>query len=201
MTTVVDELEDGSFGWIEDARLQRTAHALAVDGRVWLIDPFESEGVEERIRALGEPAGVIQLIDRHGRDGAALAWKLGIQVHVVPRTLAGTPFTFLPVVSQRLWQEVALWWPERRVLVCADALGTIPFFRAGDEPVGIHPMLRAFPPRVLRGLGPLHVLFGHGRGRHGEGAAAEVDESIARSRRRIFNWLTGIRRAFGPQTG
>ena len=52
----VDEIEDG-FGWVADERLSRTAHALAVDGRVWLIDPFEAEGLEERVRALGEPAG------------------------------------------------------------------------------------------------------------------------------------------------
>lgn len=101
-----------------------------------MIDPFEGDGVEERIRALGEPAGIIQLIDRHARDGAAFAAKLGVPLHVVPQSVPDSPFTILPVVSRRLWREVALWWPEQRVLVAADALGTLPFFRAGAEPIG-----------------------------------------------------------------
>jgi hypothetical protein len=199
MTAFIDEIDCG-FGWVEDERLRRTGHALAVDGRVWLLDPFEVDGLEERVRALGEPAGVIQLLDRHGRDSAALAWKLGVPLHVVPRALPETPFSFLSVSSWRLWQEVALWWPERRILVCADALGTIPFFRAGSEPIGPHPFLRLFPPQALRGLAPLHVLVGHGAGRHGPAAAAEVDDALAHARRRIPRWLAGLRRATGDQT-
>jgi hypothetical protein len=198
VTAFVDEL-DGAFGWIADERLRRASHALAVDGRIWLIDPLDASGVEERIRDLGEPAGVIQLLDRHDRDSAELASRLGVPLHVVPRSLPEAPFSFLPVSSWRFWREVALWWPERRILVCADALGTIPYFRAGAEPIGVHPFLRPFPPRALRGLAPLHVLVGHGRGRHGEGAAAEVDDAIAHARRRIPRWLAGLRRAVGDQ--
>jgi len=189
----VDELEDG-FGWIESGRMQRTSHALAVEGRVWLIDPIEGEGVEERIRALGEPAGVIQLIDRHNRDSAAWAKRLGVPLHVVPRMLPGTPFQFLPVLRGRWWKEVALWWPELRILVCADALGTIPFFRAGDEPTGLHPFLRLRRPRALAGLGGEHLLVGHGEGIHGEAAAAAVDRALRTGRRRIPRWLAGIPR-------
>lgn len=198
MTEFVDEL-DGGFGWIEDERLQRTAHVLAVDGRVYLIDPFEADGLEERVRELGEPAGVIQLLDRHARDSGALASRLGVPLHVVPDSIDGTPFTFLRVSSWRRWQEVALWWPERRILVCADVLGTIPFFRAGDEPIGVHPFLRPFPPRRLRGLEPLHALVGHGVGRHGEGTGDEVDDALAHARRRIPRWLLGLRRALRSQ--
>lgn len=197
-TRFVDEL-DGSFGWIANERLQRTAHVLEVGGRVWLVDPFDADGVEERIRELGDPAGVIQLLDRHGRDSATLAWKLGVPLHVVPRSLPDTPFTLLTVASWRLWQEVALWWPERRILVCADALGTIPYFRAGSEPIGVHPLLRPFPPRALHGLAPLHVLVGHGEGRHGPDAAAEVDDAVAKARRRLPRWVAGLRRALGNQ--
>lgn len=196
MTRFCDELEDGGFGWNEEARMRRTGHALVADGRVWLLDPFEADGIEERVRALGEPAGVIQLLDRHGRDCAAIASRLGVPHHVAPRAVADAPFVFLPVLSWRYWREVALWWPERRVLACADALGTIPFFRAGAEPIGVHPFLRLLPPRGLAGLDPLHVLVGHGAGRHGEHAAAEVDDAIRRARRRIPRWLAGIRRAF-----
>jgi hypothetical protein len=194
----VDEVE-GCLGWIEDQRMRRTSHALAADGRVWLVDPIDGDGVEERVRNLGEPAGVIQLLDRHGRDAAAFAERLGVPLHVVPPELGDTPFRVLPILRRRLWSEVALWWPERRVLVCADALGTARFFRAGDEPIGVHPLLRVLPPRSLRGLEPLHVLVGHGRGLHGDDAAAEVERALATARRRLPQWLLGTRRAFGER--
>jgi hypothetical protein len=189
----VDELEDG-FGWTETERLHRTSHALAVDGRVWLTDPIDGDGVEERVRALGEPAGVIQLIDRHNRDSATLAARLGVALHLVPSSLPETPFRFLPVLRGRWWKEVALWWPERRILVCGDALGTLPFFRAGPEPVGLHPFLRLRPPRALRGLGAEHLLVGHGEGIHGDAAGRAVDEALRTGRRRFARWLAGIPR-------
>ena len=138
----VDELED-VFGWRERAPVGRTSHALAVGGRVWVIDPIEGEGVDERIRALGEPAGVIQLLDRHERACEAFARRLGVPLHVVPASLPGTPFVALPILRNRLWAEVAVWWPERQVLACADALGTARYFRAGPEPVGVHQIGRA----------------------------------------------------------
>jgi hypothetical protein len=190
----VDELADG-FGWIESATMGRTSHALAADGRVWLTDPIDADGVEDRLRSLGEPSGVIQLLDRHNRDGAALAARLGVPLHVVPMSLPGTPFRFLPVLRGRWWKEVALWWPERRILVCGDALGTIPFFRAGDEPAGLHPLLRLRPPRALTGLGVEHLLVGHGEGIHGEAASVAVEEALRTGRRRIPRWLKGLRRA------
>ena len=194
----IDALEDG-FGWIESERMRRTSHALAVAGRVWLIDPIQGAGVEERIRALGEPAGVIQLIDRHNRDGAALAERLGVPRHVVPASLAGTPFQFLPVLRGRWWKEVALWWPERRILVCADALGTIPFFCAGDEPAGLHPFLRLKRPRALAALDVEHLLVGHGEGIHGETAAAALEHALRTGLGRLPRWLTGIPRIVSKQ--
>ena len=190
----IDELEDG-FGWTETERLHRTSHALAVDGRVWLTDPIDGDGVEERIRALGEPAGVIQLIDRHNRDSAALAARLGVALHVVPLSLPETPFRFLPLLRGRWWKEVALWWPERRILVCADALGTIPFFLAGDEAAGLHPFFRLKRPRVLAGLPVEHLLVGHGDGVHGSEAAAALDNALRTARRRLPKWLAGLPRA------
>ena len=189
----VDELEDGAgFGWTEDATLRRTSHALAEDGRVWLIDPIDGDGVEQRIRALGEPGGVIQLIDRHSRDGAALATRLGVPLHVVPESLPETPFRFVQLLRGRWWKEAALWWPDRRVLVCADALGTVPFFRVGDEPVGLHPFYRLKPPRALEGFPVEHLLVGHGEGLHGETAGAAVDQALRTGRRRFPRWLAGL---------
>ena len=189
----VDELEDG-FGWQEPARVRRTSHALAADGRVWVIDPIEGEGVEDRIRSLGRPAGVIQLLDRHDRACEAFAERLAVPLQVVPALLPGTPFVVLPVLRRRFWAEVALWWPERRVLVCADALGTVPYFRAGREPAGVHPFLRPRPPRALRGLGAEHLLVGHGEGLHGPGTASAVEDALRQARRRIPLWVAGIPR-------
>ena len=137
---------DGGFGWIVDEFMERCSHALVEDGRVWVIDPVDGDGVEERIRAAGTPAGVLQLLDRHNRDCAALAARLGVRHHVVPQGSLG-PFAPSPSRTTDSWKEVALWWPDRRVLVCADVLGTAPYFRAGDERLGVHPLLRLRPPR------------------------------------------------------
>jgi hypothetical protein len=190
----VDELDD-AFGWIDDSRLRRASHALAAAERVWVFDPIAGDGVEERIRSLGEPAAVVQLLDRHDRDAAPLAQRLGVPLEIVPEVLPGTPFRLLPILRSRFWREVALWWPERRILVCGDALGTIPnYFRAGEERVGVHPFLRVRPPRRLSGLDPLHVLVGHGEGVHGEDTGRAVDEAIASARRRIPRWLVGLPR-------
>jgi hypothetical protein len=190
--TFVDR-EDWGFGWKVEETLQRTSHALLADGGVWLVDPVDHPGLEDRIRALGEPAGVIQLLDRHGRDSAALAGRYGVPLHEVPRGDVG-PFELVQLVRNRFWREAALWWPERRVLVVADALGTIPYFTAGDEPVGVHPLLRFTPPKALAALDPEHVLVGHGPGVHADATAA-VRDAIRTSRRRAPGALLGIVRA------
>jgi hypothetical protein len=154
---------------------------------VWILDPCEGEGVDERIRALGEPAGVIVLLDRHMRDSRAFAERFGVPLHVVPFDgVPGSPFEFRPVVRLRRWREVALWWPEGRVLVVADVLGSLAYMRTNAESFGVHPMLRLVPPRrALEGIEPEHVLFGHGTGVHGSEAATALATALATSRRRI----------------
>src|ERR687886_506149 len=160
------------FGWLQEEPLERCSHALAEDGRVWVVDPVEAAEVEERVRALGEPAGVIQLLDRHSRDCAAFAKRLGVPLHEVPfGGVPRAPFDPIRIRGNRLWREVALWWPEQKALISADALGTGRFFRAGDERLGVHPLLRPLPPRVLGRFAPEHVLCGHGEGVHGGEAA------------------------------
>ena len=73
------------------------------------------------------------------------------------------------------------------MLVCTEALGTVPYFRARDEPLGVHPFLRLYQPRGLRDmarcLAPGHVLVGHGEGIHGEGAAAALAQASRRAAR------------------
>jgi hypothetical protein len=171
-----DEFE-GGFGWILDERLGRASHALVVDGRTWLVDPVDVPGLEER---LGQPGGVIQLLDRHDRDCAALAGRLGVPHHEVPIGRLG-PFDLVPLVRLPFWRESALWWPDARVLVVADALGTVGYFRERREPIGVHPFLRPWPPKQLGRFEPLHLLCGHGEGLHGERAAEELRRALARS--------------------
>ncbi len=183
--------EEWGFGWIapEPAFMQRCSHALADGGKVWLIDAVDGDGVEERVRGLGEPAGVIQLLDRHRRDCASLARRLEVPLHVTPFALVpGAPFQPLRIVRTRLWTEIALWWRERRVLVCGDALGTAPYYLAPRERLGVHPLLRLLPPQRLGGLEPVRILVGHGEGVH-QRAGDALDEALATSGRRIPTWL------------
>jgi hypothetical protein len=194
VTRLCDEFDAG-FGWIQDEFLLRCSHVLVVDGRVWVLDPVDGEGVEGRILAAGEPAGVIQLLDRHSRDCRAFAESLGVPHHFVPRnSIPDAPFEFLVVRKSRLWNEVALWWPERRVLACGDALGTVPSLRVGKEPLALHPLLRPFPPRQLDRVEPSHVLCGHGEGVHGDGAGDAVHEALVTARRRLPRaWAQGFK--------
>jgi len=186
---IVDEIAH-AIGWIEEKPSARTSHALEVEGRVWLFDVVDWPDLDARVQELGEPAAVVQLLDRHRRDCAAVAKRLEVPHLVVPRQLPGTPFELRPVVRFRWWQEVALWWEERSVLLVADALGTIPFFCAGDEPAGVHPILRPWPLRSLHGLAPDHLLVGHGEGIQHHPAALE--SALRTARRRIPRWLVGL---------
>ena len=186
--------EEGELGlgWIavEPALMQRASHALTEGGRTWVIDPVSGDGLEEQIRALGEPAGVIQLLDRHGRDCEGLASRLGVELHHVPFAgVPDAPFRTLRLADLRGWREVALWWPERRALVCADAVGSAPYYLGPGERIALHPFLRLWPPKVLHGLQPEHVLCGHGEGIHGSGAAFALEEALSTARRRAPRWL------------
>ena len=184
---------DLGFGWVVDEFMERCSHALLADARVWLVDPVADEAAEERARGLGEPAGVIQLLDRHGRDCADLARRLGVPRHEVPYDgIPGSPFEVLGVANRRRWKEVALWWPERRVLVCADALGTARYYRSGDERLAVNPLLRLTPPMALGQVEPEAILVGHGAGID-EGAAEALHEALGTARRRApglaVSWL------------
>ena len=192
----VDEL-DFAIGRIapEPRFMQRASHAVAADGRVWLIDPVDDGEALERARALGEPAAVVQLLDRHGRDCAYVATRLGIPHHRVPDIAPpGAPFRVIPVLHRKRWHEVALWFPHLRTLVCADALGTAPYYRARSERIGVSPLLRLMPPRGLLEVEPEHVLVGHGAGVH-EDAADAVRDALTKARRRMPAWLWSAARS------
>ena len=199
---VCDELPFG-FGWIaaEPGYMQRASHALVDGGRVWLVDPVDVEGLDERIREAGEPAGVIQLLDRHGRDGAALAERYDVPLRRLPFSgVPDSPFDVRRSVDLPGWREAALWWPERRTLVVADVLGTASYFLGPGERLAVHPLLRLVPPRSLAGLEPEHVLCGHGEGVHGAEVAGALEEALSTSRRGIPRWLVGLARRKKPST-
>ena len=173
------------FSWVADESMTRTSHALVDSGRVWLLDPVDWPEALERARELGEPAAVIQLLDRHNRDCETVAQRLDVPHLVVPDALPGSPFACLPVVRRRRWRETALWWPEERTLVVAEAVGTNRFFTGGTAPLGVHLLLRMTPPLALAAYEPEHLLVGHGEGLHGPATAGALARALAESRRRL----------------
>ena len=180
MTRVLeyDEHELG-LSWVLDEPMQRSSHALADDGRVWLVDPVDAPDAVERALALGEPAGVLQLLDRHPRACAALAARFGVPHLRLPGAVPDSPFEVITVVDLPKWREKALWWPERSALVVAETVGTGPMY---GRPAGIHLFLRLMPPGVLRDHDPEHLLVGHGPGLHGAAAKQALETAYRRSR-------------------
>jgi hypothetical protein len=185
MSVAIESLHEYAFGvsWVVDEPIRRASHALRADGRVWIVDPVDHPDAMARVAALGEPAGVVQLLDRHARDCAAIARRLGVPHLDVPEYVPESPFRAIPVVRIPRWRETALWWPERRVLVVAEAIGTAEAFTARHGAVGLHPLLRPLPPRALRGFEPEHLLPGHGPAVHGAAARDGVAWAYAHARR------------------
>ena len=173
---------DIGLSWFEDKGIFRASHALVDDGRVWIVDPVDTGDALERVRALGEPVAVLQLLDRHNRDSAAVAKRLGVPRHKVPAVLPDTPFSLLNLDWGPMWKEMALWWPDRSALVVPESLGTAPLFAVGPGPVGVHPFRRVSPPSQLRPFVPEHLLVGHGPPVHGSDAAAGLLDALNRGR-------------------
>jgi len=182
VTVRYDEYPFG-FSWWPREAMTRTSHALDTGDGVWLIDPVDVPEAIERATALGTPAGVVQLLDRHNRDCAALAARLGVPHLRVPDAVPGTPFSVICVLDLPRWRERALWWPERRALVVAEVVGTNGMYALGSGPAGMHPLVRAVPPGALRHYEPEHLLVGHGRGVHGPLAAGALEDAYDRARK------------------
>ncbi len=184
MTVVTYDDFPFGFSWFPDEALTRTAHALDTGDGVWLVDPVDVPEAIERAEALGTTAGVLQLLDRHDRDCAEIAARLGVPHLRLPGAIPGSPFTIVPVLRIPGWHEIALWWPERRALVVAELIGTNSVYSlgGGGGPAGLHPMLRLPAPGALRGYAPEHLLVGHGRGVHGPAAAEALSGAYSRAR-------------------
>ena len=194
----IRELAEHPLGvtWVMREAMVRASHALVHDGRVWLIDPVDDPEAMERVAALGEPAGVVQLFVAHNRNGEAIAKRLGVPFHKLPEMLPDSPFSVLKI-DLGPWKERALGWPEPRGLIVPESVGTGPAYAVGPGPAGIHPFRRALPPSSLKTFLPEHLLVGHGGPLHGGEAAAGLLDAFNRSRRDIptFFWkLPGLMR-------
>ena len=181
----IDRFDDG-VGWIAhpDETMQRASHALVGEDGLWVIDPVDAEGLDEMLSEFGSVAGVAVCLDRHKRDAAAIARRHGVAVYVpswmdgvatelnapVERfedELGDSGYEAFPIRDSKVppWQEVGLWNPEHATLVVPESVGTSAYFLADGERLGVHPMLRLFPPREsLSGYRPARVLVGHGEG-------------------------------------
>ena len=97
--------------------MARTSHALAVGRTRLALRRGRRPGARRRAFAssASRPAWCSCSTGTAG-TAPPVAQRLGVPHHVVPRTLPETPFELRPVVRLRWWREVALWWPERRIL-------------------------------------------------------------------------------------
>jgi hypothetical protein len=198
MALTLKSLSEFAFGlsWEIEEGAMRTSHAIrTADGRVWLIDPVDHPEAIERAKALGEPAAVLQLVDRHNRDCAQIADRLGVPHLSVPDDVPDSPFEAIPVLRMSRWRETALWWAEHEILVVAETIGTGPVFTTGHGAAGMHPILRPLPPGALRGYEPEHLLCGHGAPVHGAAAHEAVEFAYARARRDILRLPLAIAKA------
>ncbi|MBM3697651.1 MAG: hypothetical protein FJW78_04115, partial [Actinobacteria bacterium] len=95
---------DDMLTWIasDPGFMQRASHALLAGDRTWLVDPVDHPDVRARLASLPPVAGVLQLLDRHGRDCAGMACDLGVPLLVTPRhAVDGAPFEVLVVRDSR----------------------------------------------------------------------------------------------------
>lgn len=125
--------------------------------------------------------GLTRMTVSLARSGASA--RLGVPHLRLPETIPASPFEVIDVLDIPRWHERALWWPEQRVLVVAEVIGTNGIYRLGPGPAGVHPMLRGLPPGALRHYQPEHLLVGHGSGVHGPMAARALEDAYERSRR------------------
>ena len=193
---------DGGVGWLAypDEAMERASHALATDEGVYLVDPVDSEGLEDLLDEFGEVAGCVVLLDRHNRDADSLARRYDVpvyrpawmddvdsnyraQVEDVGVELGDTGYEVRQLYDTPVWSEAYLYHPEEKTLVVPEALGTAAYFRAGDERVGVHPMLRMTPPRELTAYDADRLLVGHGAGVM-DRATSAVRDAVDGSRRR-----------------
>ncbi|MBC7643592.1 MAG: hypothetical protein H7123_00595 [Thermoleophilia bacterium] len=174
---------DDTISWRNagDGIMACAGHAVRDDdGRVWIFDPVDGDQLDDLISELGDDiAAVIVLLDRHLRGSVEVAARLDVDlwfpegsqrqdlpalVRRYDTSIEGCPFEFIIVRQQeKRWLERAAWLPSRKLLIVAEAVGTVDYFLGGgDLELAVHPMMRAFPPTVFKGMTPERLLVGHG---------------------------------------
>jgi hypothetical protein len=167
----VHPLDDrGSVAWLLGAAdpAQRASCAIVLDAGTLVVDPVDGDGLDALLAGLPSVIGVVTLLDRHQRDAAAIGERLGAP-RLTPIALGGSGVAVdgveeRSVFERRRWREALLWLPDRRLLVCAETLGTAGFDLAhGGDLLGMHPFARLQPPRAaFAGLDPEVIAVGHG---------------------------------------
>ncbi len=185
------------LAWIADPEeaLQRASVAFTTPDGLVVVDPVDCAGLDERLGTLGEVTLVLQLLDRHARDCAAVAARHGVAVGR-PGPGASTPggVRRVSIAARSRWCEDALLVRGTGLLVIPEALGSAPLFRAPGEPIGVHPAMRLVPPRkALAGLRPAVIAFGHGAPLETDATAA-LEQALATSRRRAARVFLGALR-------
>ncbi|WP_267640686.1 hypothetical protein [Haloarchaeobius amylolyticus] len=201
---VVDEF-DGGVGWLAhpDEEGKRTSHAIrGDDGRVWLFDPIDAEGIEDVYADLGEVAGVAVCSSWHARDAATFARRHDVPVYAP--TWLGRVGDLLDAPIERYegelgtsgfavrrvdplpgWQEAVCFRASDRTLYVPDVLSTAMKSCVGDERIGLFLFARFFPPRAaFADWHPDRILVGHGTGVF-EDADAALQDALAGARRRL----------------
>lgn len=192
---------DGGFGWLAhpDEGMERAGHALVEDGDVWLVDPVDADGLDDRLADCGRVRGVVVLFHYHRRDASAIAARHDVPVLLptgmtavaddeVPAPvrrfdgqLGDTGYFLRSVTRTRVWQEWALF--DGETLVVGESVGTAAYFLAPGERLGVSLVRRIVPPAESLGDGePERVLCGHGEGVFAD-AAGELRRALAEARR------------------
>ncbi len=193
--------DDNGVSWIAypNETMERASHAVVGDdGGVWVIDPVDVEGLDDLLAEFGEVAGVVVLLDRHKRDSAVIANRHDVSVWIpefmdgvaeeldVPTerfryALADSGYVVHTVVDTSFWQEALLYHESHRILVVPESLGAAEYFLTSRENLGVHPMKRLMPPRILTRFDADQIRVGHGEGIYTDAGPA-IREAVQRSR-------------------
>lgn len=173
---------------------------------MWVFDPLDGPGVDERLAELGQVAGVAVLSSFHARDAAAVAERHDVAVHlpewmdraakrVDARTdryaapsgewveLAGSGIAVRAVDPTVAWREMVAHRPSDGTLRVPDLLAGVPDMTVGNERVGCYLLHRLAPPTApFDDVSPDRVLFGHGEGVFVDAADA-VEYALENARR------------------
>jgi hypothetical protein len=209
---------DAGIGWLAapSEMMQRAAHAFnGADGRLWLVDPVDTPGLDAFLTSHGEVGGVIVAFDRHRRDAAQIAERYELPVTVPPvledfaasipaetrvrPSCEAAGLRFHTLLDSRIppWREAAVIGPDGSTVYVPEVVGRAGYYTAPGEQVGVHPMLRVSPPRrAMQALSIETLWCGHGHGL--TDAQGEVNRAMRDARSRLpAAYLGAVRGLFG----